>query len=86
MPELFRESHSSLVTLSLDCGEHGSLALSRVSPKSIVAKIPRNIPPCIATLIVSIDGELLHQLVELPRGLRQSRGAALIRPIEDAPF
>jgi hypothetical protein len=86
MSQPFRESHSADVKLRLDCGEYGMLALSRVSPKSIVARTPRDIPPCDAVLIVSVDGDDLRRAVHLPLGFSKARGAALIRLLDDSPF
>jgi hypothetical protein len=79
-------SHSADVKMWLDCGLYGEVELSRITPTSVVAKSPREIPPCIAELIVTIDGARVQNRVEL-RGFSKGRAVALIRLIgEVLPF
>lgn len=80
-------SHSADVEMWLDCGEHGCLFLSRVTPKSVVAKMPRDIPPCLADLVVTVDGRFLRNRVNLPSGFSQARSIARVLPVDNvAPF
>ena len=70
----------------LDCGVHGRVDLSRVTPKSVVAKAPQDIPACIAELVVSVDGRCRRTLINL-RGFTKGRLAAAVDSINDvAPF
>jgi hypothetical protein len=79
-------SHSAEVEAWLDCGEHGRIALSRITPKSIVAKTPCDVPPCLADLVVVVDGEVLRRRVSLS-GFAGGRRVTLLRATEDvAPF
>ncbi len=67
--------------MRLDCGEHGQVALSRITPKSVVAKTPRDIPPCFADLVVTVDGQRLSNRVRLTSGFSKRRHAALVRQL-----
>ena len=70
----------------LECGPHGRVDLSRVTPKAVVAKTPQAIPPCFADLIVVVDGERMQKRVNLPGGFGGGL-AAMIRLVTDAaPF
>lgn len=71
----------------LDCGEHGRLELSRISPTHVVARRPKNIPPCHADLVVVVDGREMRSKVEVPNGFHPKRRAALVLPVDlVAPF
>ena len=71
----------------LDCGPYGRVDLSRISPKSVVAKTAREIPPCFADLIVVVDGERMRKRVNVASGFSKGRLAALIHLVTDAaPF
>lgn len=70
----------------LDCGEHGRVDLSRVTPKTVVAKVSKAIPPCEAQLVVVVDGHEQSSRVHLVAGFQSSR-VAMALPIDDiAPF
>ena len=70
----------------LDCGEYGRVNLSRITPKSVVAKEAREIPPCFADLVVSVDGRI-HRTPVNVSGFTKGRLLALIRLVTDAaPF
>ena len=70
----------------LECGPHGRIDLSRITPKAVVAKVPQKIPPCDADLVVVVDGERTQQRVNLPRGF-SGGSAAMMRLVTDiAPF
>jgi hypothetical protein len=71
----------------LDCGEHGKLFLSRITPKSVVAKsATEGIPPCPAELVVTVDGRLLRNRVNV-LGFSKGRRTALVLPVDNvAPF
>jgi hypothetical protein len=87
MTQPLYSSHSADVQMWLDCGEHGRLALTRVTPKSVVAEAPRDIPPCRAELIVAVDGRFLRNTVNLASGFSRGRSVALVLPVDDvAPF
>jgi hypothetical protein len=80
-------SHSADVQMWLDCGEYGRVALSRITPKCVVAKDQHEIPPCHADLVVCIDGRCRRNRINLTRGFSRGRLAALIYPVSDvAPF
>lgn len=79
-------SHSAEVAMWLDCGNHGRVDLCRVTPKSVVAREPRDIPACYAQLVVSVDGRI-HRTEVLSSGFSKGRAVAFIRPVTDvAPF
>lgn len=87
MSQPFFESHSATVHMWLDCGEHGRMPLSRVTPKMVVAKECREIPACFAELVVTVDGRRLQKSVNLRDGFTKKRRAAVIVAIDDAaPF
>jgi hypothetical protein len=81
-------SHSADVEAWLDCGDHGTIALSRVTRRAVFAKSPaRAIPPCFADLKILIDGTLLQRRVNLTNGFVGGRSAARAMPVDDAaPF
>lgn len=70
----------------LECGEYGTLDLCRTSPRFVFAKTPRDIPPCEAVLVVSVDGDCVRQRVKLPAGASGNRDAVLALSIDDLPF
>src|SRR3712207_6392709 len=81
------ESHSATVEMWLDCGAYGVLELSRITPRAVVAKAAREIPPCFADLIVTIDNSMHKVRVNLTGGFRKGRLAARAMPVDDAaPF
>jgi len=71
----------------LDCGPYGRLDLSRVTPKSVVAKgATRDIPACVADLVVMVDGKCFRTRVAMG-SFSKDRGVALIEPADEvAPF
>jgi len=80
-------SHSADVYAWLDCGEHGRVMLSRVTPRSVVAKEAAEIPPCFADLVVTIDGYPVRNRVKLPSGFTRGRRVARVFSVGDvAPF
>jgi hypothetical protein len=80
-------AHSAEVEMWLECGAHGRVNLCRITPKSVVARESREIPPCFADLVVSVDGRIHRTPVNLSSGFRKGRLAALIQPVTDvAPF
>jgi hypothetical protein len=87
MAQPFPSSHSADVKAWLDCGEHGRVMLSRVRPKSVVAKAACNIPPCFAELVVTVDGYPVRSRVNLPSGFTRGRRVARVLAVSDAaPF
>lgn len=72
----------------LDCGEHGRVMLSRVTPKSVVSKAVHEIPPCDAELVVIVDGYRVSNRVKLPTGFTRGRrvARALSMDYAVAPF
>jgi hypothetical protein len=87
MSQAFTYSHSAEVEMWLECGEHGEVHLSRVTPKSVVAKIAREIPPCIANLVVTVDGRRMCNRVKLTSGFSRGRRMARVLSFDDvAPF
>jgi hypothetical protein len=76
--------HSAEVLMWLDCGAHGLVELSRISPKSVVAKYAQNIPPCDADLVVTVDDHCIVKRVNIARGFPRGRQAARIRPLNGA--
>lgn len=80
-------SHSADVKMWLDCGEHGTLPLSRVTPTLVVARECREIAPCFADLVVTVDGVRLRQPVNVTTGFTRGRRAAIVVPVDGAaPF
>jgi hypothetical protein len=81
-------SHSADIEMWLDCGPYGRVVLSRITPKSVVAKAPpRDVPPCLADLIVVVDGHRMQNRVNVTSGFSKGRLAALIQLVGDvAPF
>jgi hypothetical protein len=87
MNEPIKTSHSAVVEMWLDCGQHGCVPLARIRPTMVVAKEARQIPPCPADLIVTVDGHRLNRRVMLTAGFSKGRTAARVLPIDDAaPF
>jgi hypothetical protein len=71
----------------LDCGAHGLLPLNRITPKSVSSPSPRDIPPCIVDLVVTVDGLVIRNRVNLTAGFSKDRGSALALTVDDiAPF
>ena len=87
MTHLLGTSHSAYVEAWLDCGPYGRVMLSRVTPKSAVAKTAREIPPCFAELVVTVDGHPVRNRVRLPSGFSKGRNVARMISVDDAaPF
>jgi hypothetical protein len=87
MSEAYHSSHSTDVKAWLDCGAYGVVDLSRVTPRSVVARAEHQVPPCSAALVVSIDGREYRQPVQLVSGFRAGRRAARVLSVDDvAPF
>ena len=85
--QLPNASHSANVEAWLDCGEHGRVVLRRVTPKSVVAKDVHDIPPCFATLVVTVDGLVVRNRVNLASGFTRGRRVARAFTVDDvAPF
>lgn len=81
-------SHSADVDLWLDCGSHGKIPLSRISPTAIVA-IDRNavFPIGPGRLVVVVDGEQTIVPVQVSPGTPSNRGSArVVVADEAAPF
>jgi hypothetical protein len=71
----------------LDCGEHGRVELSRITPKSVVARHPRPVPPGPAELVICVDGQCERHQVSVGSGFLKGRLVALVRPAGNvAPF
>ena len=75
MAQDYPSSHSADVKAWLDCGEHGRVMLSRVRPRSVVAKEPCTIPPCFAELVVTVDGHPVRSRVNLTSGFTRAVGS-----------
>jgi hypothetical protein len=87
MAQTLHSSHSADIEAWLDCGEHGCVPLSRITPTLAVAKAARDIPPCFADLVITVDGRALRNRVNLPSGFRNGRRAARMVTVDDvAPF
>jgi hypothetical protein len=87
MFENFRFPHSAEVRMWLDCGPHGRVDLSRVTPTSVVAREPRDVPPGDADLVVVVDGEEMRTRVHIANGLSRTSRVALVLPVDQvAPF
>jgi hypothetical protein len=76
MNQTVPSSHSAEVDIWLDCGPHGLLELSRVTPNSVIAKSFREIPPGFAELIVTVDGISKSIRLKLVNGFTKGRCAA----------
>lgn len=72
-------THSPDVKMWLDCGDHGIVKLGRVTPKSVVAKEFREVPPCEVSLVVSVDGQESRSRVNLVSGFNRGRRVGLVR-------
>jgi hypothetical protein len=61
--------------------------LSRVTPKSVVAKAVHEIPPCDADLVVTVDGFRICSRVNLPSGFTKGRRVARAVTVDEViPF
>lgn len=81
--------HSANVSIKLDCGEHGLVELSRVTPTSvyIARPVPADIPPCQADLVVIVDGQEMRRRVDIAEGLTRACQNVMALPIDQvAPF
>lgn len=79
--------HSADVMAWLDCGEYGRVMLSRVTPKSVVARDVHEIPPCFADLVVTVDGRVVRNRVNVASGFTRGRRVARAFTVDDvAPF
>jgi hypothetical protein len=76
-------AHSAEVKMWLECGDHGRVDLCRITPKSVVAKEPCDIPACVADLVVSVDGRVRRTPVKLSSGFTKGRTVAFISPVPD---
>jgi len=86
MSETFPCAHSAEVRIWLECEGYGRVNLTRVTPKSVVANLPLNIPPCYANLVVTVDGHRISNRVRVSSGF-SNRAVALVRAVSDAaPF
>jgi len=81
-------SHSAEIKMWLDCGSHGTIPLSRITPTMIVAKEPRAVPAGEAEIVVTVDGRYIRTKVMLNGGFAKGRTTARIWRIRDevAPF
>jgi hypothetical protein len=80
------DSYSADVKMWLDCGTHGHVELSRITPTKVIARRRCEIPPCYAELVVVVDGETMRRPVHIPAGFTNSR-LALALPVDHvAPF
>ena len=70
----------------LDCGEHGRVDLSRLTPKTVVARTKQDIPPCFADLIVMVDGQRLQRRVNITGFSKGRRVARVFEADDSAPF
>jgi hypothetical protein len=87
MIQAFNASHSATVEMWLDCRQHGQVPLTRVTPKSVVAKQSHDIPPCSAELVVVVDGRRMRSRVMLTNGFSNGRRVARVLTVDDAaPF
>ena len=85
MNHVFPTTHSADVEMWLDCGDHGVVELSRVTPRAVFAKVATEIPPCVAFLNVVVDHNLLRVRVNLKNGIPKGRRAARARAVDNAP-
>jgi hypothetical protein len=86
MGEPFSFTHSAEVQIWLDCDGYGRVELSRVTPKSVVAKTALFMPACFADLVVMVDGQRISNRVRVTSGF-SNRAVALVRPVSNvAPF
>jgi hypothetical protein len=87
MKPTLKYSPSAEVDMWLDCGNYGLLPLNRISPESVCSPSPRDIPPCIAELVVTVDGLVIRNRVNLTAGFSRNRESALALAVDDiAPF
>jgi hypothetical protein len=83
----FHYPHSAEVSMWLDCGEHGRVLLSRITPTEVVARVRRAIPPCQADLVVRVDGEEMRTRVNIANGFTRASRKAIAVPMDGAaPF
>lgn len=82
-----KSSYSADVKLWLDCGGHGIVPLAQTGDTFVIAKSPKNIPPCDACVVVSVDGRLLPRNVTVVEGIRIGIAeVAILSRDEIAPF
>lgn len=71
------------VDLWLDC-EHGRVPLRQVGAEFVIASDPCEIPPrCIASVVISIDGQLHRRKVLLVDGLSADKPMAHMVPCDE---
>jgi hypothetical protein len=73
------------VDLWLDC-EHGRIPLSQVGSTFVIASCPRQLPPCKAQVVVSIDGQVYPRAVRLVNGMRANQRRTLVLADDAIPF
>ena len=85
MFENFHFPHSAEVRMWLDCGEHGHIQLSRITPTSVVTRDALNVPAGDADLVVVVDGEEMRTRVHIT-GSSRGRVAMVLAVDQVAPF
>jgi hypothetical protein len=87
MAHVLKKSHSATVEMWLDCGPYGVVELTRIGPRAVFARFPREIPPCDAELVVTVDHSVDRRPVNLTNGFSRGRHAARAMARDDsAPF
>lgn len=80
MPE---PAYSSNVRLWLDCA-YGIVPLSQTGGTFVVSVEPRQVPPCEAQIVVSVDGHEYRRPVYLIHGITPDN--PVVRVVDEAPF
>ena len=79
-------NHSADVDLWMDCGPYGAIPLSQASYGFVIAATARDLPACIARIILTVDGRKYERTVRLVNGLASASRQAAVLPHEPLPF
>lgn len=63
-----KSGHSAVVEMTLEYA-NTIVEIWQAGPDEIIAKLPVELPPCEATLVVSVDGNVRRNRVRLPHGM-----------------
>ena len=71
-------NYSAEVDLRMDCGPYGEFALSQACSTFVISATPVSVPPCVARIILIVDGQRFDRPVQLVKGLSPDCREALV--------
>jgi hypothetical protein len=81
------KQYSADVDLWLDCGHHGKVQLTHASATFVIAAVAVCLPACLATIILTVDGQKYERPVKLVGGMSpNSREAMVLSDDHISPF